>query len=97
MKSQQLREIVFQNIDNTVFEINKALRGEQINNLKPVLKRLYPQTGIPYWYNYLKENHALPKVGVKAVSSVIESLTVGVFETYLSRVFGKQATFYTTC
>jgi predicted transcriptional regulator len=48
---------------------------------------LYPQTGIPYWYNYLEENHALPKVGVKAVSSVIESLTVGVLETYTLKEF----------
>lgn len=80
MDKQELRQRLFQSLEETVAGLNQALRGENTDQIQPVIERVSGGK-IPNWYSHLMETNALPNLDGKTVGSVIEKLLVAVLET----------------
>ncbi len=80
MKKQELKQRLLQSLEETVGALNQALRGENIDQIQPVIERVSGGK-IPNWYSHLVEKNALPNLDGKTVGSVIEKLLVAVLET----------------
>jgi hypothetical protein len=75
------REMVKANISSIVASINAALRGEELDTLKPVLQRIGRGGRLPHWYLELESSRSLPNLDGKTIGSVVEMLLVAVLET----------------
>jgi hypothetical protein len=80
MDKQELRQRLLQSLEETVGALNQALRGENIDQIQPVIERVSGGK-VPNWYSHLVEKNALPNLDGKTVGSVIEKLLVAVLET----------------
>ncbi|MDY6804603.1 MAG: hypothetical protein SXA11_12455 [Cyanobacteriota bacterium] len=80
MDKQALKEIFVRSLEETVEALNRALRGENVEEVQPVIKRVSGGK-IPNWYSHLVARKALPNLDGKTVGSVIEKLLVAVLET----------------
>ncbi len=78
---RDLRKRVKERLDESVEYLNKALRGDELNILEPVLERVSSGRGLPHWYPKLKQDQTLPNLDGKSVGSVIEMLYLAVLET----------------
>lgn len=76
------RTRVRERLTETTNELNRALRGENLSALEPILKRLGRGGQVPHWYAKLTEEQVLPNLDGKTIGSVIEMLFVAVLETF---------------
>ena len=70
MDKQALRQQLLRSLEETLEALNLALRGENIEQIKPVIQRV-SSGKIPNWYSHLVETKALPNLDGKTVGSVI--------------------------
>lgn len=82
LSKEILREHLQNNLIETMVLVNKALSGEEIKKLEPVLIRIGKGGKLPHWYLKLEKEKTLPNLDGKTVGSVIEMLFVAVLETY---------------
>jgi len=87
LNKDKLREVVGNNLDSIMQKVNSALRGEDLENIEPILKRLGKGGQVPHWFNGLKMTKALPNLDGKTIGSVVEMLLVSVFEIYTLKDF----------
>jgi hypothetical protein len=85
MSSRELRTILQNNLDESIFRLNKLLSGQNLGSVKPILKRLGRNQTLPHWYQQLKAAQSLPNLDGKTIGSVIEMLFVSVLETFTYR------------
>jgi hypothetical protein len=71
MSPRELRTILQNNLDETIFRLNQLLSGQNLGSVKPVLKRLGRNQALPHWYQQLKKEHALPNLDGKTIGSII--------------------------
>lgn len=77
---QKLLELARNNLGPAINELNRALRGENLKLLEPVLARVGRGGHLPHWYEQLLTNRTLPNLDGKTVGSVLEMLFVAVLE-----------------
>lgn len=75
-----LRAAVASSLDALMGEMNRALRGDGVANLEPVVARLGRGGELPHWFAQLKRKGALPNADGKTVGSVLEMLLVAILE-----------------
>lgn len=77
----ELRKVVQKNLDDIMATLNGALRGEGLNNLEPVVKRIGRGGALPHWYAELKDANTIVNLDGKTIGSICEMLLVAVLET----------------
>ena len=80
VSKKKLRGIIEANLNDSVKHLNAALRGENLDLLEPVLKRVGRGGVLPHWYSELKSSQTLPNLDGKTVGSVVEMLFLSVLE-----------------
>ncbi|MCP4373096.1 MAG: hypothetical protein GY797_34070 [Deltaproteobacteria bacterium] len=83
MDKSILRQRVKENLDESVQQLNKALRGDGIEMLEPVLIRVSSGQGLPHWYPNLKATQTLPNLDGKSIGSIIEMLYLAILESHI--------------
>ncbi len=78
---QKLRDTIRKRQDEIANGINKALRGEGLAAIEPVLARIGRGGALPHWYRNLRKDGVLPNLDGKTIGSVVEMLLVAVLET----------------
>ena len=63
-------------------KVNRALLGEGLKTIAPILKRIDSTGELPYWFENLKKGTGLPNLDGKTVGSIVEKITVAVMESY---------------
>lgn len=81
LNKEELREIIRTRQGDIANGINKALHGEELTKIEPVLARVGRSGVLPHWYENLKSTGTLPNLDGKTIGSVIEMLLVGVLES----------------
>jgi hypothetical protein len=76
------RFTVQKRLSETTNQLNRALRGENLEVLEPILKRLGRGQQVPHWYAKLTTEQVLPNLDGKTIGSVIEMLFVAVLESF---------------
>src|SRR5882762_4020242 len=87
---QQRRQLVRKGIAGIVERVNLYLKGQKLDTIEPIIKRLGRNGQLPYWYPQLRDNGTLPNLDGKTVGSVIEMLLVADIERNV--LTGKLAT-----
>lgn len=64
-------------------KLNSALRGENLDELAPILTRINRNGATPPWFTLLETESRLPNLDGKTVGSVIEKMLVCVLERYV--------------
>ena len=77
---ESLRQIVQDNLDETVAAVNQALQGRQLAGIKPGLERLGRGNKLPHWFAQLAKKGTLPNLDGKTIGSVIEMLFAAIIE-----------------
>ena len=80
LSKEELRARLRESLDTTIHEVNRALRGENTEQLAEVLTRIGRGGRLPKWYEQLRTQHTLPNLDGKTIGSVIEMLLVAVLE-----------------
>lgn len=80
LSKEELRARLRESLDITIHEVNRALRGENTEQLEEVLSRIGRGERLPKWYEQLRIQHTLPNLDGKTIGSVIEMLLVAVLE-----------------
>jgi len=89
MKSkEELRKLVRDQLGTIIARVNKALRGENLESLRPTLERVGRGSKIPHWFERLSKKGVLPNLDGKSIGSVIEMLLIGVLETHTFKGIG---------
>lgn len=78
---EELRHLVRDNLAVIIARVNAVLRGEKLNEIEVVLKRLGRGGQLPHWYEKLKSDKTLPNLDGKTIGSVVEMILVAVLET----------------
>jgi hypothetical protein len=69
------------NLDAIMVTLNAALRGEDLDRLEHVIKRIGRGGQLPHWYTELKSKGTIVNLDGKTIGSILEMLLVGVLET----------------
>lgn len=80
LSKEELRAILRESLDTTIQEVNRALNGENTEQLADVLTRVGRGGRLPQWYEQLRTQHTLPNLDGKTIGSVIEMLLIAVLE-----------------
>ncbi|MEQ8381654.1 MAG: hypothetical protein RH949_04690 [Coleofasciculus sp. A1-SPW-01] len=72
LAKEELRAILKESLDTTIQEVNRALNGENTEQLVDVLTRVGQGGKLPKWYEQLRTQHTLPNLDGKTIGSVIE-------------------------
>src|SRR4051812_45931258 len=83
-----LRKVVRERLNEAIALVNKALRGEDLDTLEPVLARVGHGAVLPHWFAQLKAVHTLPNLDGKTIGSVVEMLLLAVLETTILKEQG---------
>ena len=75
-----LRKLLRSRLQQTVDELNLALRGSNLSRIEPVISRI-SRGSLPRWYKRLSTSQTLPNLDGKTIGSVVEMLFVAVLET----------------
>lgn len=86
----ELRKIVQKNLDAIMATLNGALRGEGLNDLEPVIKRIGRGGVLPHWYAELKDDNTIVNLDGKTIGSICEMLLVAVLETGVFKKYSLQ-------
>ncbi len=78
----KLRKIVREKLAVTIAAVNAALRGEHLDLIEPVLRRIGRGNQLPHWYGQLREHQTFPNMDGKTVGSVVEMVLVAVLESF---------------
>src|SRR5262245_10637565 len=78
-----LRKRVRERLDEIVANVNRALKGQDLERLRPVLERVGRGMALPHWYAELASRGVLPNLDGKTIGSVVEMLFVAVLETHI--------------
>lgn len=81
-EQKMLREIVRNGLDASIKQVNLALSGQGLTELKPLLTSLGRNGRIPPWFEQLEISGVLPNLDGKTIGSVVEMLLVAVLEKY---------------
>jgi hypothetical protein len=84
----ELRALVRDSLDALMDEMNSALRGDGVERLETVVKRLGRGGVLPHWFAQLKREGSLPNADGKTVGSVLEMLLVAILELGVLRGSG---------
>jgi hypothetical protein len=79
----EMRTIVKTNISDIVNWLNEYLKGINVSEIEPTLKRLGRGGVLPHWYENLNAGRSMPNLDGKTIGSVIEMTLVGVLEKKL--------------
>ena len=82
LKPHELREVLQARLDESVEQLNRALSGQGLQRLEPVLKRIGRGGQLAHWYQQLRQSGTLPNLDGKTISSVLEMLFAGVLEKF---------------
>ncbi|MEQ8973495.1 MAG: hypothetical protein RIE73_24280 [Coleofasciculus sp. C1-SOL-03] len=80
LAKEELRARLRGSLDTTIQEVNRALKGENTEQLADVLTRVGRGGQLPQWYEQLRTQHTLPNLDGKTIGSVIEMLLIAVLE-----------------
>ncbi|MEQ9356756.1 hypothetical protein [Coleofasciculus chthonoplastes] len=80
LAKEELRARLRESLDTTIQEVNRALKGENTEQLADVLTRVGRGGKLPKWYEQLRTQHTLPNLDGKTIGSVIEMLLIAVLE-----------------
>jgi len=78
---KELRLVVQRNLNEVMTRLNGALRGENLDDLEHVVKRIGRGGQLPHWYAELKKSNTIVNLDGKTIGSVLEMLLVAVLET----------------
>ncbi|CAH9050612.1 hypothetical protein PSECIP111951_02104 [Pseudoalteromonas holothuriae] len=87
INSQELRDEIKNNLPTVVHQLNSYLRGENVNEIKDVLKRVGRGGQLPHWYKNLELGQSMPNLDGKTIGSVIEMTLLGVLEKHTLKSF----------
>lgn len=74
------RDLICQNLTVITDRLNKALSGQGLRDLGPILRRVDSTGALPTWFAQLATKHTLPNLDGKTIGSVIEKLLVCILE-----------------
>jgi hypothetical protein len=77
-----LRDKVQQDLPLIVKKLNEYLRGINVIEIKPVLRRVGRGGKLPHWYDLLESGQSMPNLDGKTIGSVIEMTFLGVLEKH---------------
>ncbi len=80
LSKEELRAILRESLDTTIQDVNRALNGENTEQLADGLTRVGRGGRLPQWYEQLRTQHTLPNLDGKTIGSVIEMLLIAVLE-----------------
>lgn len=80
LAKEELRARLRESLDTTIQEVNRALKGENTEQLADVLTRVGRGGKLPQWYEQLRTQHTLPNLDGKTIGSVVEMLLIAVLE-----------------
>ena len=80
LSKEELRAILKKSLDTIIQDVNRALKGENTDELADVLTRVGQGGKLPKWYEQLRTQHTLPNLDGKTIGSVIEMLLIAVLE-----------------
>ncbi|MEQ8995012.1 MAG: hypothetical protein RID53_00725 [Coleofasciculus sp. B1-GNL1-01] len=80
LSKEELRAILKESLDTIIQDVNRALNGENTEQLVDVLTRVGQGGKLPKWYEQLRTQHTLPNLDGKTIGSVIEMLLIAVLE-----------------
>ena len=80
-EKKKLRLVVQRNLNEVMTRLNGALRGENLDDLEHVVKRIGRGGQLPHWYAELKKSNTIVNLDGKTIGSVLEMLLVAVLET----------------
>ncbi len=80
LSKEELRTILRESLDTTIQDVNRALNGENTEQLADGLTRVGRGGRLPQWYEQLRTQHTLPNLDGKTIGSVIEMLLIAVLE-----------------
>jgi hypothetical protein len=83
LTDHEMRELVKTNIPDIVNWLNEYLKGVNVFEIEPTLKRLGRGGALPHWYENLSAGRSMPNLDGKTIGSVIEMTLVGVLENKL--------------
>ena len=78
---EELRHLVRDNLAAIIARVNAVLRGEKLDEIEAVLKRLGRGGQLPHWYEKLRSDKTLPNLDGKTIGSVVEMILVAALET----------------
>ncbi|ADQ85192.1 hypothetical protein MPQ_2041 [Methylovorus sp. MP688] len=73
--------------------LNKGLKGIEVEKLETTLNRLGRGGNLPHWYSILKDEGRLPNYDGKTVGSVLEMIFVAVLENMINQKLGANMEF----
>src|ERR1700694_1949540 len=85
MTKDELRGVIQGRLDEAIAELNRALQGQGVDALEPVLTRVGRGGRLPHWYEQLRKEHTLPNLDGKTIGSVIEMLFMAVLGTRIRK------------
>jgi hypothetical protein len=85
--SSQLRLHLQNNMQSTVNQLNDYLRGENVKEIEPILKRIGRGGNLPHWYELLADGKSMPNLDGKTIGSVIEMTFLAVLEKHTFKDF----------
>lgn len=77
------REIISANLSVIKERVNAALIGRDLEDIKPILKRIDSTGNLPSWFAQLSRDETLPNLDGKTIGSVVEKLLACVIEKYV--------------
>jgi len=82
MTKPELRNILRERLSDSIDYLNRALAGDNLEELKPILERIGRGGRLPHWYELLRTG-SMPNLDGKTVGSIIEMTYVAVLEKHI--------------
>ncbi len=76
----ELKNKIKTNLNSVKSHLNAYLRGEGVEEIRVILKRLGRGGKLPHWYSLLEQGKSMPNLDGKTIGSVIEMTLVAVLE-----------------
>lgn len=83
MNQEEYRYLVKSHVGDIITHLNSVLKGECLEDIKPILVRMHKPKEIPEWFAYLQQHSGLPYGDGKTIGSIVEKLLVCVIEKHI--------------
>jgi len=87
MNSKALREHIEVRLPDVVSLLNGYLRGENVEQIKGLLRRIGSGGKLPHWFDLLASGQSMPNLDGKTIGSVVEMTLVSVLEHHTLAAF----------
>lgn len=87
MNSAALRRHIEVSLPDVVSKLNGYLRGECVEEIKELLRRIGSGGKLPHWFDLLASGQSMPNLDGKTIGSVVEMTLVGVLERHTLAAF----------